>query len=527
MFPADRIVVGIQGVLLAPPKKRTANLEEERLKLVLGEISGGRYALSKLLGAGGMAEVFLARDRILGRDLALKVLREDYAKDAAFVSRFRREAVSAASLNHPHVVQVYDQGRSEDGRLYITMEYVPGGNLKDLILRRGPLDPAEAARLASQVAEALGIAHERGIVHRDVKPQNVLIDEAGEAKVADFGIALAASTSTTSGTNRVFGTASYMSPEQAMGERVGPESDLYSLGGVLYEMLTGRVPFAAEGPLATAMKHVTERPIPPRKRDPLVPEAMDALVMGLLAKSPENRYGSAAELVEDLRRSLEGVPPAFAGAAGYSETVRSPAVAAVPAPANTEGGAPGFPPGGGRRRKSIGAGLVALVALLALLGTLGLDMDMSRTAERGGSAVGAVRTTEGVQEGDTLGAPEGSGGTREEGSGKGSGKGTGPGIPSAVLGGGAPGPASASASAPSASAAAASVPASAPSASEPQASEPVASEPPAANPQVSEPELRATPFSSVPVPGGSSGSGGQDAGAENTRDADSAAQHQY
>src|SRR5215217_6382665 len=306
-----------------------------------------------------MAEVFLAHDRILGRDLALKVLREDFVKDAGFVSRFQREAVSAAVLNHPHVVQVYDQGRSEDGRLFIAMEHVPGGTLKDLITRRGALEPAEAARLASQVAEALGAAHERGIVHRDIKPQNVLIDEASDAKVADFGIAFAASTSTTSGTNRVFGTASYMSPEQAMGERVGPQSDLYSLGVVLYEMLTGTVPFEAEGALATAMKHVTDEPIPPRKRSPYVPEAMDALVMGLLAKNPENRYGSAAELVEDLRRSLEGVPPAFAGAAGYSETVRSPAVGAVPAPANTEGGGrPGSLLSKPGRRRSIGAGLV-------------------------------------------------------------------------------------------------------------------------------------------------------------------------
>src|SRR5215211_2583560 len=154
-----------------------------------------------------MAEVFLAHDRILGRDLTLKVLREDFAKDAGFVARFQREAVSAASLNHPHVVQVYDQGRSEDGRLYIAMEHVPGGNLSDLIMRRGPLDPAEAARLAAQVAEALGAAHERGIVHRDIKPQNVLIDEAGDAKVADFGIALAASSTSTSGTELLFGTA--------------------------------------------------------------------------------------------------------------------------------------------------------------------------------------------------------------------------------------------------------------------------------------------------------------------------------
>src|SRR5215207_602469 len=426
-----------------------------------------------------MAEVFLAHDRMLRRDLALKVLKEHYARDAQFVGRFRREAQSAAALNHPNVVQVYDQGRSEDGRYYIAMEHVPCGNLKDRIDRTGPLDPVEATRFASQVAEALRVAHERGMVHRDIKPQNVLLDEAGEAKVADFGIALATSTSSTSGTNLLFGTPSYMSPEQAMGERVGPQSDLYSLGVVIYEMLAGSVPFEAEGPLATAMKHVTEQPLPPRKRNPLVPEGMDALVMGLLAKKPENRYGSAAELVGDLRRSLEGLPLAFAGAAGYSETVRSPAVAAVPAAANTEGGArPGSLLSKPQRRRSIGAGLVALVALLALLGALGWDL--SRTPERGVSAVGAVRTTE------ALGAPEGFGGARGDGV---VGKGTGSGTPSAGLAGGASVPASVSASA---SASSASVSASATSASEPPASE-----------------------SPVSVLGGSSGSGGQDAGQGN------------
>src|SRR5215207_11448912 len=241
--------------------------------LVLGDTLGGRYLLSGLLGTGGMAEVFLAHDLMLGRDVALKVLMEHYAKDERFVGRFWREAQSAAALNHPNVVQIYDQGRADDGRYYIAMEYVPGGSLKDLILRRGPIGPSEAARLASQVAEALHAAHRRGIGHRDIKPQNVLIGEAGEAKVADFGIALAASrTPSTSGTDLLSGTPGYMSPEQAMGERVGPESDLYSLGVVLYEMLTGVVPFEAEGPLATAMKHVIEQPLPPRKRNPSVPE---------------------------------------------------------------------------------------------------------------------------------------------------------------------------------------------------------------------------------------------------------------
>jgi eukaryotic-like serine/threonine-protein kinase len=164
---------------------------------VLGDTLGNRYLLSALLGTGGMAEVFLAHDRILDRDLALKVLKEHYAKDERFVRRFRREAQSAAALNHPNVVQVYDQGRAEDGRYYIAMEHMPSGSLKDLILRRGPLGPAEAARLASQVADALHAAHGRGIVHRDIKPQNVLLDETGNAKVADFGIALAASRTST------------------------------------------------------------------------------------------------------------------------------------------------------------------------------------------------------------------------------------------------------------------------------------------------------------------------------------------
>jgi eukaryotic-like serine/threonine-protein kinase len=497
-----------------PP--RTANLEEKRLKLVLGEISGGRYALSDLLGSGGMAEVFLAHDRILGRDLALKVLREDYAKDPGFVSRFRSEAVSAASLNHPHVVQVYDQGRSEDGRLYIAMEHVPGGNLKDLITRCGPLDPAEAALLASQVAEALGAAHERGIVHRDIKPQNVLLGEAGEAKVADFGIALAASTSTASGTNRVFGTAGYMSPEQAMGERVGPASDLYSLGVVLYEMLTGVVPFEADGPLATAMKHLTDEPIAPTERNPLVPEAMEALVMGLLAKdSEERRYGSAFELAEELRKARAELPPAFlVGAARHPETPREFASTGGGAHPNSSESEPRS------RRRPVAMGLVALAALLAL-GTFGWGFTGYR--DEGPKGVGAVVASEGGQEGGAPAAPEDPGDGREGGSGEGLGSD----LPSVELAGGryvpasssAPPSASASASASiPASASAVSAPASASATPEAQASEPVASGPSGAAPSAS---------ASPAAPGGSSELGGQDAGTTGTSVAESAAQEQY
>ncbi|MGH3146180.1 MAG: Stk1 family PASTA domain-containing Ser/Thr kinase [Rubrobacter sp.] len=271
-----------------------------------------RYDLVRTLGGGGMGEVYLARDQVLDRDVALKVLRRQYAGDDEFAERFKREAMHAASLSHPNIVQVYDRGQTEDGAAYIAMEYVPGGTLKEKITREGPLESAVAASIGSQVAEALGAAHARGVVHRDIKPQNVLLTGKGEAKVADFGIARAASAVTISQTGSVMGTAGYMSPEQALGKPATPRSDLYSLGVVLYEAITGELPYTADNPIAVSMKHVNEPLRPPREVDPQIPEGMNALVVKLLAKDPEGRYASADELADDLYRVSRGVTPVAA-----------------------------------------------------------------------------------------------------------------------------------------------------------------------------------------------------------------------
>ena len=214
-----------------------------------------------------MAQVYLAHDEVLDRNVALKILRDQYAEDEGFVERFKREAQSVASLSHPNIVPIYDWGRSEDGAYYMAMEYVPGGMLKDRIKRDGTLGPGAASGVALQIADALQAAHERGVVHRDIKPQNVLVTRTGDVKVTDFGIARAASSAATA-TGIVLGSAGYMSPEQAKGEPVGPRSDRYSLGVVLYEMLTGNLPYEADSAIAQAIKHINERPCSPRKAKP-------------------------------------------------------------------------------------------------------------------------------------------------------------------------------------------------------------------------------------------------------------------
>ena len=355
-------------------------------------ILDNRYELRSTLGGGGMGKVFLARDRVLERDVALKVLREQYAESGEFVGRFEREAKAAASLNHPNIVQVYDRGVAKRGAYYIAMEYVSGGTLKERILESGALGGGDATRLALQVADALGVAHASGIVHRDVKPQNVLLTADGEAKVADFGIARAASADPLSNSSLVLGTAKYMSPEQAVGDPIGPESDLYSLGVVLYEMLTGELPFEADSAVAVAMKHVKEPPCPPREKNPAVPVTLDAVTMKLLEKKPEDRYPGAAELVADLSRVGEGLPPIFAASASETERLDVP----VKVPGGSGGAVPRLPRRGRRRL------LAAAVALVALLGLAGLvlsrDLDgpvLGSLGEAAEAAQGAVGVGEG------------------------------------------------------------------------------------------------------------------------------------
>ncbi len=271
-------------------------------------IFNGRYELHRRLGRGGMAEVYLARDQLLDRPVAVKVLFPALATDAGFVERFRREAQAAANLQHPNIVSVFDWGEA-NGTYFIVMEYVEGHTLADTIREEGRLHPDRAAEITADIAAALGFAHRNRVVHRDVKPGNVLLTRDGGVKVADFGIARALSDSTDQNltkTGSVMGTATYFSPEQARGAPVDPRSDLYSLGVVLYEMTTGHPPFGGDSAVAIAYKHVQENPMPPRRVDPSLPETLEAITLKCLAKNPANRYPSAQDLRADLRRYLDG-----------------------------------------------------------------------------------------------------------------------------------------------------------------------------------------------------------------------------
>ena len=276
----------------------------QRKKRVLSN----RYEIDAVLGQGGMARVFKGTDRVLGRTVAVKVLSPQFAGDDQFVSRFRREAQAAAALNHPNIVSVFDTGDQGDVH-YIVMEYVEGRTLRDAIRQEGPLHPERAVEITEEVARALAAAHEAGLVHRDIKPGNIMLTfDGSDAKVMDFGIARTTTGDTLTQTAAVLGTASYLSPEQAQGQSVDARTDIYSLGCVLYEMLTGRPPFAGESPVSIAYKHVRENPVPPSHLNGDVTPALEAVVMKMLAKNPANRYQTAHELLEDLERVRQGIP---------------------------------------------------------------------------------------------------------------------------------------------------------------------------------------------------------------------------
>ncbi|MBB1038341.1 Stk1 family PASTA domain-containing Ser/Thr kinase, partial [Dietzia natronolimnaea] len=275
----------------------------------------GRYEIGEVLGFGGMSEVHRGRDTVLGRDVAVKIMRPELARDETFYQRFRREAQNSASLNHPSIVAIYDTGeeRTDDGALpYIVMELVEGDTIRDIVKMDGPLEVERALGVMADVCGALDFSHKKGIIHRDVKPANIMISRDGAVKVMDFGIARAVSdaSSTLTNTSSVLGTAQYLSPEQARGETVDARSDLYSAGCVLYEMVAGAPPFTGESPVAVAYQHVRESPQPPSAINPEVGRYVDAVVMQAMAKNPENRYDTAGDMRTDLLAVLSGGRPA-------------------------------------------------------------------------------------------------------------------------------------------------------------------------------------------------------------------------
>ncbi len=279
-----------------------------------GRLLGGRYQVGELLGYGGMAEVHHGRDLRLGRDVAIKMLRVDLARDATFQMRFSREAQNAAALNHPAIVAVYDTGeeRGANGESlpYIVMEFVNGRTLKEILVAEGPLMPRRALEISADICAALEFSHRHGIIHRDIKPGNVMLTQAGQVKVMDFGIAraLASGASTMTQTSAVIGTAQYLSPEQARGEAVDARSDVYATGCVVFELLTGHPPFVGDNPVSVAYQHVREDPKPPSESNRDVSPDIDAIVLKALAKNPLNRYQSAAEMRADLLRAAAGRP---------------------------------------------------------------------------------------------------------------------------------------------------------------------------------------------------------------------------
>ena len=348
---------------------------------MIGSVVADRYEIEELLGTGGMASVYRAHDKLLERPVALKVLHEHFSRDPDYVERFRREARAIAKVSHPNIVTVIDRGEFEESQ-FIVFEHVPGETLKDVVEREGPLPVAEALALAHQVARALAYAHERGIVHRDVKPHNVLVDEDGGAKVTDFGLARSLDLEhdiTQTGT--LLGTCDYISPEQASGQAVDERSDQYSLGVLLYELLTGEVPYPAESYMAAALRHMRD-PVPSvRERRPDVPARVDELVQRAMAKRPEGRFPSTSALVAALEACL-------AEEGGQRPTDRARTQVVRRASSTRRPGRPG------RRSRQLRSSLPLLLALLVLLAGAGLlGFIVSNRGEDGGGGDGSVHLT--------------------------------------------------------------------------------------------------------------------------------------
>ena len=335
---------------------------------------GGRYEIGEVIGYGGMAEVHRGRDLRLGRDVAVKLLRSDLSRDESFLTRFRREATNSASLNHPNIVAVFDTGE-EDGIPYMVMEFVGGRTLKEVLLAEGRFEYGTACEIVADMCSALDFSHKHHIIHRDVKPGNVMLSDTNQVKVMDFGIAraLASGQATMTQTSAVIGTAQYLSPEQARGEAVDARSDVYAAGCLLYELLVGHPPFTGDNPVSVAYQHVREEARPPSQLNPNVPAAVDAVVMKALAKNPDHRYHSAGEMREDLLRAARGEPveaPAAAGAEAQTQIIGGPDATEPITPIETKGS----------RRKPwlIALGIIAALALVGL-GAWGIMRAMSPT----------------------------------------------------------------------------------------------------------------------------------------------------
>ena len=339
-----------------------------------------RYELGEIIGFGGMSEVHLARDLRLHRDVAVKVLRADLARDPSFYLRFRRVAQNAAALNHPAIVAVYDTGEAAmpSGPLpYIVMEYVDGVTLRDIVHNDGPMPPRRALEVIADACQALNFSHQHGIIHRDVKPANIMISDAGAVKVMDFGIAraLADTGNSVTQTAAVIGTAQYLSPEQARGESVDARSDVYSLGCVLYEMLTGEPPFVGDSPVAVAYQHVREDPIPPSQKRAGISAELDAVVLKALTKNPDNRYQSAAEMRADLVRVHSGEKPEAPKVLTHAERTMMMAPSRSSSRSDS-GSTPARYDYADSGRSSVGRWLVAaaILAILTVVVTLAINM---------------------------------------------------------------------------------------------------------------------------------------------------------